>query len=270
MLEPYEPTPGIHVLPSFVPLGPMGMVPINAFLVTGEVPYLVDTGMVLDRDSFVQAVSSLVDVEELRFIYLTHSDPDHIGALHTLLAKAPRLKVITTFIASAKLELLGLPIPPHRLHLLNPGEQLEIEGRRITVAKPPIFDAPETTAFYDGDLEVLFSADSFGAPLTELKSFANDIAPEELTEKQKIWASFDSPWVHQIDRERFAKILKQFLNADPLWVMSSHLPPARGMIETLCGNVAQAPDGAPFVSPTQAEFEAMVGGPLPAEQPVIP
>lgn len=268
MLEPYEVRPRIYALPSFIALGELGLLPINAYLVRGEAPYLVDTGAVADRNSFVAAVETLVDPGDIRFIYLTHADPDHIGALQALLALALRAKLITSFVASMKLDLMGIRVPAERLHILNPGERLDVDSHRLRVAKPPTFDSPETTAVYDTSLGVLFSSDSFGAPLPELVHFANDIPADELREREMSWASFDAPWVHDIDRERFGRTLQLFVKADPVWVLSSHLPPAHRMIQTLCENLSKAPDGKPFVAPNQAQFAQMIHGHAP--QPPAP
>ncbi len=269
MLSAYEVRSGsgLFVLPSSFPLGPLGMLPINAYLVKGKSPYLVDTGMIGDRDAFIAAVEALIDPKDLRLIFLTHTDPDHIGALHRFLARAPGAKLVTNFLSSAKLDVMSLSVPPDRLYLVNPGQQLELAGVRFTVTKPAVYDAPETVSFYDRDRDVLFSSDSFGAPLAKIVPFANDLAAEELAAKEAVWASVDAPWIHSIDRARFAQILEPFAQADPEWVCSSHLPPARKLIRTLCANLSKAPDAQPFVSPTQDEFQAMIAAAAAAVAP---
>jgi hypothetical protein len=266
MLEAREEVkPGVFVLPSSYPLGPMGTLPINAFLVKTAAPYLVDTGMIAERDEFLSRLEALIDPADLRLIVLTHTDPDHIGALHALLERAPRAKVLTNFVSSAKLEVMARPIPQNRLHLVNPGEDLDLSGHHFSVRKPAVFDAPETISVYDLELDVLFSSDSFGAPLERVIDSANDLSADELAAKGVLWATIDSPWIHYIDRKRFGATLLQYVNQDPEWVLSSHLPPAKGMIRTLCENLAKAPDAPPAPLPSQKELEAMLAAGAPAE-----
>jgi len=251
----------IHVLPSIFPVPVLGPVPVNAYLVRGEEPYLVDTGLYQDRDQFLATLQSLIDLADLRWIYLTHDDGDHIGALQPLLGMAPNARVITTFTAMGKLVLLNQPLDPARVYLLNPGEALELADRRLTAIKPPVFDSPATTGVYDSRLDALFSADSFGSPLSEVPALANDVPPEVLASSQLTWTSFDAPWVHAIDRERFAASLQVLRKLDPRWLLSSHLPPAFQLTATLCDTLARAPDGPPFVSPDQRTFAAMLASP---------
>ena len=43
--DPYQVGPDIYVLPAYFPIPGMGVIAINAFVIKGEEPVLVDTGM---------------------------------------------------------------------------------------------------------------------------------------------------------------------------------------------------------------------------------
>jgi glyoxylase-like metal-dependent hydrolase (beta-lactamase superfamily II) len=250
--------PDLHLLSTYVPVPTIGLLPVNAFLVKGKHPYLVDTGLLSEADELQRQVEALIDPADLRWIYLTHSDPDHIGALLPLLDRAPRAKVITSFVAVAKLQLGLRPLPPDRVLLLNPGERLDLGDRTLTVMRPPLFDAPETTMVYDGRLNTLFSADSFGGPLSAPTAQANDLPPDQLEASQRLWATVDAPWIHDIDRKRFATQLGRIDDLNPALLLSAHLPPAQRMAKALCRNLAKAPETAPFAAPDQPAFEAIL------------
>jgi flavorubredoxin len=256
--QPYEVHPGLHVLPAIVPVPNIGQLPVNSYLVMGAQPYLVDTGLPVDADRFVRAVGAIVDLDDLQWIYLTHTDPDHIGALVPLLEQAPRATVVTTFLAVAKLELGLRHLPPNRLLLRNPGERLDLGDRALSIMTPPLFDAPETTSVHDSRLDALFSADAFGGPLGERVALSNEIPASELESAQLLWSGVDAPWVHDVDRERYAARFAELVDLEPDWILSSHLPPARGMTPILCRNLAGAPDAPPFVGPDQEAFEAVM------------
>mgnify|MGYP003622947795 CR=1 FL=1 len=55
MITAYNATPDIDVLTSSFPIPGFGLVPINAFVLHGPEPLLVDTGAVVEREEFINA-----------------------------------------------------------------------------------------------------------------------------------------------------------------------------------------------------------------------
>jgi hypothetical protein len=138
----------------------MGFVPVNAFVIKGTEPILVDTGTVVERPDFMTALRSVIDPADLRWIWLTHTDADHIGSLHQLLAENPRLRVITTFLGVGIMS-LSAPLPMDRVNFVNPGDSMAVGDRTLTAVKPPVFDNHSTTGFYRS--RVLFRPDCWRA-----------------------------------------------------------------------------------------------------------
>jgi flavorubredoxin len=269
MERPYAIEAGCHVMPGSLQVPTLGFVPVNAYYVEGAQPYLVDTGLHADAAAFMEALEQIADVSALRWIYMTHCDPDHMGALRPLLRLAPRARVVTTFVGLAKLQLQLVPLELARVHLLNPGQELDLGDRVLRVMRPHTYDAPETTSFYDPKLDALFSSDSFGAALPEITSLANAIPAKTLADGQVVWATLDSPWIHTTDRAAYADHLHEISDLDPNWILSSHLPPARRMTRDLCRNLAGAPDARPYTGPDQDAFEALLQA-APAPTPAPP
>lgn len=257
MFEPYRAAPEIDVLPSYFPIPRLGILPINAFVLRAAEPVLVDTGQPLLSDEFMARLSSIIDPEDLRWLWLTHDDQDHIGSLYRLLDEVPHLRVITTFLAAGKLSLLR-PLPPDRIYLLNPGQSLSVGDRTLTAVRPPTYDSPETTGFYDPRSGAFFSADCFGALMSEPAEDAAQVESPALREGMITWATVDSPWLHSIDRDKFADTLNLVRDMSPKVICSSHLPAARGMADTLLSHLAAVPTASPFVGFDQPAFEAML------------
>jgi glyoxylase-like metal-dependent hydrolase (beta-lactamase superfamily II) len=253
-------TADIDILPSYFPIPGFGLVPVNAFVLKAREPMLVDTGLHQDHDAFLSALRSVINPQELRWLWLTHPDPDHVGSLRTLMAEVPHLKLITTFLGYGILSLTP-PVPElDRLYLLNPGETLDLGDRQITAYKPPTFDNPATTGFFDTKSRALFSSDCFGGLVQSPADAAEDIAAGDLRAGQTLWTTIDSPWLKKVDRATFASELNVVREMDPAYVLSTHLPPAHSLTEAFLTTLAGVPDAEPFVGPNQAALEGMLAG----------
>jgi flavorubredoxin len=256
MFEPYQVAPDIHVLPSYFPLPGLGILPVNAFVIKATQPVLVDTGLVPLTEEFMEKLSSVMNPEDLRWLWLTHTDQDHIGSLQQVLERAPNLRVITTYLGLGKMSLFR-PLPLERVYLLNPGQNIQVGNHTLIALKPPAFDAPETTGFYDSKSAAFFSADCFGALMQEPAESAADIGAEKLREGILAWTVVDTPWLHMVDRNSFAERLDRVRSLSPKVILSHHLPVAHDMTADLLQYLAEVPATEPFVGPDQQTFENM-------------
>lgn len=241
---------------AYLPIPGFGVLPVNAFLIRSAQPVLIDTALAALGDQFLGNLRNAIDPERLRWIWITHADPDHIGNLQAVLAAAPNARVVTTYVGMAKMGLHGLPL--ERMYLLNPGQQLDVGDRMLTAISPPTFDAPETCGVFDTKTDTLFSADSFGALMQEPAETAADISPAGLKAGCIAWATVDAPWLHAIHPGRFGQILDDIRRLDAKTVLSTHLPPAHGMTGQLLDYLSEAPRADRFVGPDQAALQRLM------------
>jgi flavorubredoxin len=259
MEKPYHVTGAVSALPSYVPIPGLGLLPVNAYVLKSAAPVLIDTGLHADSDEFVEALRAVIDPHDLRWIWLTHVDQDHVGSLRRLLDEAPRAKVVTNFLGVGKLGLVA-PIPPERLYLLNPGQSIDAGDRSLTAVTPPVYDAPETMGVYDEKSGVFFSSDCFGAVLEAPAQDAAAVEFQALRQGQTLWATIDAPWLAHTSERWFAGALNEVRRMSPRAILSSHLPPAFGTAEPFLAALAEARSAVPFVGPDQAALEAMLAG----------
>lgn len=255
-LDPIRVAPDTFALPAWCPIPGLGVLPMSSFLIRGAEPVLVDTGPGPLSAAFMERLAGLMDPADLRWVWLTHTDPDHVGALEAVLAAAPRARVVTTFLGVGKMS-LHRPLPPERVYLLNPGQRLDVGDRSLLALRPPVYDAPETIAAFDARTRVLFAADTFGTLMDAPVETAAELPDTALRDGMLTWAAIDAPWLEQVDGVRFAAALGALRRLGPEVVLSAHLPPATGMIDTLLAHLAGARGQAPFVGPDQAAVEAM-------------
>ena len=85
MNKTFQAMPDIEVLPAHFPVPGAGLLPVNAFVIKAKEPVLVDTGMGIDSDEFMEAFKSVIDPQDLKWVWLTHDDADHTGNLQKIL-----------------------------------------------------------------------------------------------------------------------------------------------------------------------------------------
>jgi glyoxylase-like metal-dependent hydrolase (beta-lactamase superfamily II) len=262
MFEPRPVAPDTESLGAYFPLPGYGILPINAFVLRAAQPVLIDTGIAGLSEDFMGSLRATIDPQELRWIWLTHTDPDHLGSLRQVLEAAPEARVVTTYLGMGKMGLLQLPLD--RVYLLNPGQRLDVGDRELLAVHPPCFDAPETTGLLDLKTHTLFSADCFGALMGAPAEAAVDIEPTELHDGLITWATIDAPWLQLVEERRFRDSLDDLRRLEPEVVLSAHLPPAPGMVGVLLEHLEAARAAPAFVGPDQAVLARMMAGPTAA------
>lgn len=226
--EPFAATPDVHVIPTYWPVSEDSVLTINAFLLHAAEPVLVDTGAGVVSDGFVEALGSILPVERLGWIWITHEDLDHTGSLERVLRLAPEAKVVASASAVTRIE-FERPLDAERHHPISPGETLVLGDRVLGAWQPPLFDSPATTGFLDRRSGALFSCDCFGASLpgvAEARVHSTADLPEDMVANGQLsWAQSDSPWVTLLDEDGLARMLRRIRVLHPTVVLSSHAAP---------------------------------------------
>jgi flavorubredoxin len=143
----------------------------NQYLVTGDEPLLFHTGPRKLFPAVRDAVATVLPVERLRWLGLSHFEADECGALNEFLAVAPHAKAVGSRTA-IMVSVNDVADRPGRA--LADGETLELGGHAVRwFDTPHLPHAWETGYFFEdrtrtllcGDLFTQFGADH--APLTE-------------------------------------------------------------------------------------------------------
>jgi flavorubredoxin len=258
MDAPYQGAPDVHVFPANLPLPGVGVLPINAFLLMAEEPVLIDTGIGVDADDFIAAVSSVVDPKALKWVWLTHDDADHTGGIQRIMELAPNATLVTHAFSALRMG-TWWPVPMERVHAIRFGDQIRVGDRTLTAIAPPLYDNPMSTGVLDTSTGALFTVDAFGAILSEPTRDASEVPPEALAGGMLGWATADSPWAHVIDHQLFGQVLEKVRRLQPQRIFSSHLPAASGnSLEEFLTVLERVPDAEPFMPPNSEQFAQMI------------
>ncbi|HZB30823.1 MAG TPA: MBL fold metallo-hydrolase [Streptosporangiaceae bacterium] len=255
--KPYLAAPDIHTLPSHLPLGDLGLLPVNAYLITGREPVLVDTGLAFDKGGFEESLWSLVDPHDLKWVVITHDDRDHCGNLKEVLMAAPNATVITNGLAVSRLA-EEWDVPRHRVRTVNPDRTIELGGRGITLVRPPSYDSPSTIAMYDHSTGALFSADSFGTVLPEMVEDAGDADRADFLDGMALFTRANAPWTALVDQAKWERSLDGIRALNPGLVLSSHSPAAHALTGELIETVSAVPSMDPWLPDEDIEVESVL------------
>lgn len=262
MNKPFQAMPDIAILPAHYKIPGIGFLPINAFVIKAKEPVLVDTGMSMDSADFMKALQSVIDPRDLKWIWLTHDDADHIGSLQKVLEAAPDARLVSNSLSVLRIRTVW-PLPLDRARWLNPGESIHVGDRTLTAVRPPLFDNPATIGVYEDKSEAFFSADCFGAIIPSPARRTDDITEEDLVQGMTGWAGLDNPWIHMVKPDAFNQTLDRVRQLGPKMIFSSHLPMATGKTEQFLEVLAGVPSSTPSVAPNQAMLDqilAQMGG----------
>lgn len=257
MDKPHQVTPDIEVLPAHFPIPGMGFLPVNAFVIKATEPVLVDTGMGMDSEDFMKALESVIDPQDLRWVWLTHDDADHTGSIRKVLEAAPAARLAVNALAMLRMS-TAWQVPMDRVYWLNSGDSINVGDRKLTAVRPPLFDNPTTIGIYDEKSESFFSADCFGAIISSPAQDADEVREVDLAQGMITWAGADCPWVHTVELSKFNQGLNIIHQMAPKMIYSAHLPPARGKVEQFLKLLKTIPTSQPFVAPNQAALEQML------------
>jgi flavorubredoxin len=223
-------------------------------VIRGDQPVVVDTGAPVHRDSWLQQVFSLVEPDDIRWIYLSHDDGDHYGNLHELLEYSPKATLVANFFITERLALESA-LPLDRMIWLDPGDRLEVGDRTLRLVLPPIFDGPTTRALLDERSRILWAVDSFAA-FSPGPVYERADTPDELfIESFSLLNSLVSPWHQWLDPIPYGRHVGALEALAPTAIASAHGPVLRGdaiadafgRVRTMAGQPIRQPPGQPLL-----------------------
>jgi glyoxylase-like metal-dependent hydrolase (beta-lactamase superfamily II) len=258
---PVELAPDVHLIrQACAAAGDDSTVYMSSLLITGSEPVLVDTGPPVARDVWFDAVWSLVDPEDVRWVFVSHDDIDHIGNLMNVLAMCPNATLLTTAFAVSR-SVAAFDLPYERMHWLNVGESLEVGDRTIDVVETPVFDSPTTAGLHDRSSGVTWAADSFAAPVPvkDPPAWAEDADQAQWEAALPVLGIGGAPWLCGIQADWFHARLDDLMSRHPSVVASCHGPALRGAsLQRAVELYRTLPGGHATPPAEQAQLEALL------------
>jgi flavorubredoxin len=229
-------------------------------VILGREPVIVDTGTAANRRQWFQDVFSLVDPEDVRWIFISHDDPDHTGNLKETLAECPNATLVSSWFQVERLT-CDIDFPLRRMRWVNDGETFDAGDRVLAAVRPPVYDSPTTRGLYDAKTRVYWASDAFATPVLKPVDDAAEIDADFWRQGFEMGHMLMSPWLSLADQAKFNRTVDRIAALDIDIAAGAHTPAVSG------GGVAQAlammrqlPSADPAPLPGQADLEAIIAG----------
>ena len=142
----------------------------NSYLVQGKKgTALIETTKTKFTETFMDNLKGLIDLAELDYIILNHTEPDHTGALGALLDAAPKAKLFSSRNAVPLIK--GILNREIDVRAVGDGDELDLGGKTLRFVEAPFLHWPDTMFTYLAEDRILFSCDFLGCHFTDERMF---------------------------------------------------------------------------------------------------
>jgi flavorubredoxin len=145
-------------------LGQPLFVYLNSMVIQAEEPVIVDTGTIGNRAQWLEDAFSLVEPDDVKWVYLSHDDVDHTGNLAQVMAACPNATLVGSWSMHER-HSNAFNFPTERYQWLHEGESFSAGDRTLTAVRPPLYDSPTTRGLFDSKTGVYWGVDSFACPM---------------------------------------------------------------------------------------------------------
>lgn len=138
----------------------------NSYFIEDQKSVLIDGA----NRPFIDKYLMEIDGAQIQYLVVNHTEPDHTGAINTIIEKTGAT-IVCTAKAKEFLESMGINA---EFRLVEDGEELNIGKRTLQFLKCPMVHWPETMMTYVPEDKILFSGDLYGTEIAHEALFADE------------------------------------------------------------------------------------------------
>ncbi|MFI5047372.1 MAG: MBL fold metallo-hydrolase [Acidimicrobiia bacterium] len=259
-VPPSEIAPDTFVIHQVQPaLGQPLCVYINSMVIRGREPVIVDTGTPANRKQWLEDAFTLVEPEDVRWVFLSHDDVDHSGNLDEVMTACPNATLVCSW-AMIERHTNAFNFPLDRCRWVTDGESFDVGDRTLHAYRPPVYDSPTTRGLYDPTTKVYWSVDTFAIPQPDAHMGIADLDGEFWREVMALFAlGAISPWLSMLDQAKFGATVDRVQALDITTISGCHTPAIEGeFIDQAFARVRELPTLDPPMLPDQSILDQIV------------
>lgn len=127
----------------------------------GDKTILFETAKAKFFDEYLEKLKEVIDVADIDYLVLSHTEPDHAGSVEKLLEYSPQMKILATACAIGFLkeivnkDFVSLPV--------RDNQEMRIGSRTLRFLIVPNLHWPDTMYTFVEEEQILVTCDSFGS-----------------------------------------------------------------------------------------------------------
>jgi flavorubredoxin len=240
-------------------LGQPLFVQINSMVILGAEPVIVDTGTPANRTQWLNDAFSLVEPEDVRWVFLSHDDVDHTGNLDQVMSACPNANLVCSW-AMVERHTNCFNFPLDRCRWIMDNESFSVGDRTLLALRPPVYDSPTTRGLFDPTTGVYWAVDSFATPLPDPHMAIGDLDPDFWQFGMTLFAfGAVSPWLSLVDHDKYGRYVDNVQGLDITTIAGCHTPVLEGdLIQRAFSHTRAFPSIEPPPLPNQSILDQII------------
>lgn len=145
----------------------------NSYFIDADKKTIIETSKDTYQKEYLEKVKSVVNPEEIEYIVMNHTEPDHSGNLKELLKIAPNATVVAS--KTGVKFLRDITNQEFKHIIVSDGDTLDLGNKTLRFIGAPFLHWPDTIYTYVEEDKVLFSCDSFGCHYCNKNVFEDQV-----------------------------------------------------------------------------------------------
>ncbi|MEK7290910.1 MAG: FprA family A-type flavoprotein [Planctomycetota bacterium] len=145
----------------------------NSYLIQSDKPTIIDGVHAKFASEYLDKLRSLINLKDIHYIVVNHTEMDHSGALGCLLKEATNAQVLST--KTAALFLKNILHMDFKGKAVEDGECISLGNKQLKFIHAPYWHWPDTMFTYLEEDHVLFPCDGFATHFCDERMFDDRI-----------------------------------------------------------------------------------------------
>ncbi|MBC8059591.1 MAG: MBL fold metallo-hydrolase [Clostridiaceae bacterium] len=165
----------------------------NSYLIKDEKTVLIDTVWEPLTDRFLENLREVVDIKKIDYVVINHAEPDHSGALPTIMKYIPNATVIVS--KKGEESVKKHYFKDWNFKIVSTGDKINIGKNDLMFIEATMLHWPDSMFTYLTGENILFSNDAFGQHFASSKVFNDEVDETEVNQEAlKYYANILTPF----------------------------------------------------------------------------